>query len=71
MFETNSFSGHSYVTSGSVKTREDGITFVKSGDSWIGNRGQIIKQDGSSIKNLTTGIQNNFGDPFGDDDDEL
>lgn len=68
MIEVNIFSGHTYTESGQTKIRDDGATFVRSGNMWLGPKGEVIQQAGNITRNLNNGIQSNFGDPFGDDD---
>lgn len=69
MFETNIFSAKSYLTTDTVKVRDDGETFVKSGNDWISSSGNLIQKTSNGFLNLQTGINSTFGDPFGDDDD--
>jgi flagellar basal body rod protein FlgG len=68
MFNLNIFSGNTYTGTDTFKVRQDGEVFTKCGDTWIGQNGQIIRDDGDKQINLTTGIMSTFGDPFGDDD---
>ena len=69
MIEVNIFSGQTYSVSGNTKIRDDGTTFVRSGSMWYGPNGQVVQQSGNIFRNLNTGVQSNFGDPFGEDDD--
>ena len=69
MFEINPFSSKTYVTNETVKISNDGTTFVKSGADWIGSNGGLIQQTNNGLVNLRTGVNSNFGDPFGDDDE--
>ena len=69
MFEVNPFSSKSYVITETVKISNDGKTFVKSGADWIGSNGDLIQQTNNGLVNIRTGVNSNFGDPFGDDDD--
>lgn len=71
MFEFNLFSGNSYNTTETTKIRDDGVVFIKQGNNWIGDNGQIIREDEDGFCNLNTGTSSSFGDPFGEDDDEL
>lgn len=68
MIEVNIFSGHTYMESGQTKIRDDGALFTRSGNMWLGPQGQVIQQVGNITRNLNTGVQSHFGDPFGDDD---
>jgi len=69
MLKVDRFSGHIYFTSGNIKTNELGDVFVKTGNDYINNNGDYIKKVGSTYLNLRTGVNSNFGDPFGDDDE--
>jgi hypothetical protein len=69
MIKTNIFSGHTYVTTGNVKTSDTGETFTRCGNSWFSQDGDVIQKQGNDWVNLKTGVRSSFGDPFGDDDD--
>jgi hypothetical protein len=67
MIDINIFSGKVYTTVGDVKVSQDGKTFVKSGEDWIGTNGDFIQQTSNGLLNSRTGIASTYGDPFGDD----
>ena len=69
MLKVDRFSGHTYFTNGNIKTNELGDVFVKTGNDYINNNGDYIKKVGLTYLNLRTGVNSNFGDPFGDDDE--
>jgi hypothetical protein len=66
MFEINIFSGKVYRTEGNIKVAQDGTTFVKAGNDWIGPNGDFIQQTGNGLQNSRTNVNETFGDPFGD-----
>lgn len=66
MFKTNPFSNNTYTTIGDVMVDQNGKTFVKSGDNWIAQNGDLIQQTNNGFLNHRSGINENFGDPFGE-----
>ena len=70
MIKTNIFSGHTYTTTGNIKTSDTGETFVKTGDTWFGRNGSVIQKQGNDLVNLQTGVRSSFGDPFMEDEDD-
>jgi hypothetical protein len=69
MLKFDRFSNHTYFTHGNIKTNELGNVFVKTGNDYVAQNGDYIKKVGSTYLNLRTGVNSNFGDPFGDDDE--
>lgn len=67
MFEINIFTGKVYVTTDDLKIAQDGRTFVRSDDDWIGPNGDFIQQTSNGLLNSRTGIGSTYGDPFGGD----
>jgi len=65
---TDIFSGHFYTKDQSTIQRDDGKVFYKTGDSYVDDQGQIIKEFGGSMTNMNTGISSKWGDPFGDNE---
>jgi len=64
MIEINKFSGHVYNETGNFKQSDTGEMFMKCGDTWFGENGEIIKQTETGYFNIKTGISSTFGDPF-------
>jgi len=64
MIKVNIFSGHVYTETDNFKQSDTGDTFVKSGDTWFGQHGEVIQQRGDDLFNVRTGISSTFGDPF-------
>lgn len=71
MFETNRFSAKTYIVTETIKIRNDGKTFIKSGKDWISDDGTFIQHTNTGLLNVRTGVNSTFGDPFGDDDDNI
>jgi hypothetical protein len=67
MIKVDIFSGRVYTETENFKQASTGETFIKSGDLWIGEDGELIQQRGNDLLNLHTGISSNFGDPFKED----
>lgn len=67
-FKLNIFSGNTYTGNDNLRIRQDGEVFNKCGDMWVGQHGQLIRDDGQTQMNLKTGTMSTFGDPFGDND---
>lgn len=67
-FNLNIFSGNTYTGNDNLRIRQDGEVFNKCGDMWVGQHGQLIRDDGDIQINLKTGTMSTFGDPFGDND---
>ena len=64
MIKVDIFSGRVYVETENFKQSNTGETFVKCGDSWFGQHGQMIQQRGDDFVNIHTGVSSTFGDPF-------
>jgi hypothetical protein len=64
MIKVNIFSGHVYTETDNFKQSDTGDTFIKSGDTWFGQHGEVIQQRGDDLFNVRTGISSTFGDPF-------
>jgi hypothetical protein len=64
MIKVDLFSGHVYTETGNFKQSDTGDTFVKCGDMWLGQHGEVIQQRSNDLLNLHTGISSTFGDPF-------
>jgi len=64
MIKVDLFSGHVYTDTGNLKQSDTGDTFIKCGDMWFGDHGEVIQQRGNDLFNLRTGISSTFGDPF-------
>jgi hypothetical protein len=62
MFNNDKFSNHTYFTSGNTKTNELGEVFVKTGNDYVAQNGDIIKNIGLNYLNLRTGVNLTFGD---------
>jgi hypothetical protein len=62
MFKIDKFSNHTYFTSGNTKTNELGEVFVKTGNDYVAQNGDIIKKIGLNYLNLRTGVNLTFGD---------
>jgi len=60
---TNLFSGITYFTSDSFKASPD-HTYVKAGDTWISDKGQVIIEQDDGYLNMHTGVHSTWGDPF-------
>lgn len=60
---TNLFSGITYFTSDSFKASTE-HTYVKSGDTWISDQGQVIIEQDDGYLNMHTGVHSTWGDPF-------
>jgi hypothetical protein len=67
MIKVDIFSGRVYVEAENFKQSTTGETFIKCGDTWFGQHGQMIQQRTDDLLNLNTGISSNFGDPFQED----
>ena len=67
MIKVDLFSGRVYTETDSFKQSNNGDTFIKSGDMWIGEHGEMIQQRSNDQFNINTGISSNFGDPFKED----
>jgi flagellar basal body rod protein FlgG len=67
-FKLNIFSGNTYTGNDDLRIRQDGEVFNKCGDMWLGQNGQMIRDDDGTLTNLKNGVMSTFGDPFGDDD---
>lgn len=66
MIKVDKFSGHVYVETENFKQSDTGKMFIKSGDTWFGDDGQVIQQHDDEFLNISTGIRSDFGDPFED-----
>lgn len=65
MIDINIFSGRSYLTTDHIKqSLNDDQTFIKCGDYWLADNGDLIQDKDGKQFNLNTGIQSTFGDPF-------
>jgi hypothetical protein len=64
MIKVDLFSGHVYTDTGNLKQSDTGDTFIKCGDMWFGDHGEVIQQRGNDLFNLHTGVSSTFGDPF-------
>ena len=64
MIKVDIFSGRVYTETDNFKQSSTGETFIKSGDMWFGQHGEVIQQRGNDLLNLHTGISSTFGDPF-------
>ena len=64
MIKVDIFSGRVYMETPNFKQSNTGETFMKCGDTWFGQEGQMIQQRGNNLVNLRTGVQSTFGDPF-------
>jgi hypothetical protein len=62
MFNNDKFSNHTYFISGNTKTNELGEVFVKTGNDYVAQNGDIIKNIGLNYLNLRTGVNLTFGD---------
>lgn len=67
MIKVDMLSGRVYTETENFKQSNTGDTFVKCGDAWFGEHGEMIQQRGNELVNLHTGISSTFGDPFKDD----
>lgn len=67
MIKVDIFSGRVYVETENFKQSNTGDTFIKCGDAWFGEHGQMIQQRSNDLFNVGTGISSTFGDPFKDD----
>ena len=67
MIKVDIFSGRVYTETENFKQSNTGETFIKSGDMWFGQHGEVIQQRSNDLLNLHTGISSNFGDPFKED----
>jgi flagellar basal body rod protein FlgG len=63
-FFTNLFSGKVYNKTSSTITTPDGDLYIKSGNNWIGENGELIQRQGTDLVNIETGVRSSFGDPF-------
>ena len=66
MIKVDMFSGRVYVETENYKFAETGETFLKCGDTWFGEQGQMIQQRNDDLFNIDTGVSSTFGDPFKD-----
>jgi len=64
MIEINKYSGIAYVTTGNFKQSTDGKEFIKCGNIWVDDDGHMVEEEENEFRNLTTGINSTFGDPF-------
>jgi hypothetical protein len=64
MIKVDIFSGRVYTETDSFKQSSNGDTFIKFGDMWIGEQGEMIQQRSNDLFNIGTGISSTFGDPF-------
>jgi hypothetical protein len=69
MLKTNQFSSHTYLTIENIQTSETNKVFLKSNDNWIAPNGDVIAKSPLGYLNLRTGVNEAFGDPFGDNND--
>jgi hypothetical protein len=60
----NIFSGNLYTGTDNFKVSSDGRTFLRCGDNWFSDDGQLIQQRDDVTINYTTGVMSTFGDPF-------
>jgi hypothetical protein len=67
MIKVDIFSGRVYTETENFKQSSTGETFIKCGDTWFGQQGQMIQQRSTDLLNINTGISSNFGDPFKED----
>lgn len=67
MIKVDIFSGRVYVETENFKQSSTGETFVKCGDAWFGQHGQMVQQRSNDLFNVHTGISSTFGDPFQED----
>lgn len=68
MIKVDIFSGRVYVETDSLKqSTSSSETFVKCGDAWFGEHGQMIQQRSDDLFNVKTGVSSNWGDPFKDE----
>ena len=67
MIKTDKYSGITYVTTGNVKQSNEGAEFIKVGNTWIDDKGNMVEEDNGVFKSLSTGISSNFGDPFAEE----
>lgn len=66
MIKVDMFSGRVYVETENFKQSNTGETFLKCGDTWFGQQGQMIQQRSDDLFNIGTGVSSTFGDPFKD-----
>lgn len=64
MIKVDMFSGRVYIETDNFKQSSSSETFVKCGDTWFGQHGQMIQQRSDDLFNLKTGVSSNWGDPF-------
>ena len=64
MFKINIFSGHTYYETESMKVSDNGNTFTRLGNTWVGNNGETIQQFDNQLMNTQTGVMSSWGDPF-------
>lgn len=67
MIKVDIFSGRVYTETENFKQSNTGDTFIKCGDAWFGQHGQMIQQRSNDLLNVNTGISSTFGDPFKED----
>jgi hypothetical protein len=70
MLKTNQFSQHTYLTTGSIQTSENNKVFIQSNTNWIASNGDVIAKSPLGYLNLRTGVNETFGDPFGDSNED-
>lgn len=68
MIKVDMFSGRVYTETENFKFSNTGETFLKCGDTWFGQHGQMIQQRSNDLVNLGTGVSSNWGDPFKDEE---
>jgi hypothetical protein len=66
MLKTNQFSSHTYLTTESIQTSETNKVFIQSNSNWIASNGDVIAKSPLGYLNLRTGVNETFGDPFGE-----
>lgn len=67
MIKVDIFSGRVYTETENFKQSNTGETFIKCGDAWFGQHGQMIQQRSNDLLNVQTGVSSNWGDPFKED----
>lgn len=60
---TNLFSGITYFVTEAYRASPDHF-YVKSGNNWISDEGQVIIEQDDGFFNLHTGVHSTWGDPF-------
>lgn len=67
MIKVDIFSGAVYIETDQFKQSNNSQVFVKCGDTWFGQNGQMIQQRNDDLFNVKTGVSSNWGDPFKED----